>query len=180
MDVITAIRTRRSVRSYSPQAIPPQAVARLKDAARWAPTACNLQPWNLVFVTDEPLRRDLAHAACDQRWIAEAPLVVAACGYPEKAYQHMGGQNCSLDIDVAIMLDHLVLAAVAEGLGTCWIGAFDEPQVKLLLRVPAAVRVIAMIPVGYPAYPELLSPADEGLRKPPAQLFSSNAFGQVE
>lgn len=176
MDVLIAIKTRRSVRSYAARPIPSAKLERLRYALRYAPSACNLQPWRFVFVTDVALRQQLARAACDQLWLAEAPLIVVGCGHPREAYQHMGGYGNSVDMDVAIALDHLTLAAVSAGLGTCWIGAFDEARVKKLLSVPKAVKVVALTPVGYPASPDSITPLAEDDRKPAGEIFAENDY----
>ena len=176
MDVLEAIRTRRSVRAYSARPIPAEVMQRMREALRSAPSACNLQPWHFVFVTDAELRRKAAQAANGQLWMAGAPVTVVACGLPAQAYKKMGGYGNSADVDVAIAVDHLTLAAVADGLGTCWIGAFDEPQVKQLLGVPQQVKVVAMTPLGYPASADLNHPLEEGRRKPAAEIFSLNRY----
>ncbi|MBN1845178.1 MAG: nitroreductase family protein [Sedimentisphaerales bacterium] len=176
MKVIDAIRHRRSVRQYDGRPLEPEVYERLKAALRYAPSACNLQPWRFILVED-PARRQLVAQACrGQIWMAQAPLIVVACGFPDQAYQKMGGYASSIDIDLAIALDHLSLAAVAEGLGTCWIGAFDERQVKILLAIPESIRVVALMPVGYPAAAELNRPLDEGKRKSPDEIFTIDTF----
>jgi nitroreductase len=176
MNVLEAIRLRRSVRAYSSRPIPEDAMGRMREALRFAPSACNIQPWRFVWVTDAKLRREIARAAREQMWMAEAPVTVVACGYPKLAYPRMGGRHSSVDIDIAIALDHLSLAAVAEGLGTCWIGAFAEEPVKQLLGIPEDVRVVAMMPVGYPAGEGLIRPLEAGQRKAEAEVFSLNRF----
>jgi len=108
--------------------------------------------------------------------MAGAPIIVVACGLPKQAYKAMGGYGNSADVDVTIALDHLTLAAVAEGLGTCWIGAFGEPQVKRLLGVPRAVKVVAMTPLGYPASADLNRPLPQNQRKPAAEIFSTDRY----
>ena len=178
MDVLEAIRTRRSVRAYAPKPIPPDVLERMRQALRYAPSACNFQPWRFIFVTDAELRRSLAKIAFDQLWLAEAPLIVVGCALADQAYKNMGGYWNSADLDVAIALDHLTLAAVAEGLGTCWIGAFDEQQAKRLLEVPPAVKIVAMTPLGYPASDDLIFPLDPARRKPPAAVFSTDRYGR--
>jgi len=178
MDVLTAIKTRRSVRGYVPRPIPEEVLDRMREALRWAPSACNFQPWHFIFITDGLLRRQVAKAANDQMWMAEAPVTVVGCGIPEQAYQHMRGAGNSVEIDVAIALDHLALAAVAEGLGTCWIGAFDEAQVKQLLNVPAPVMVVALMPLGYPLSSAHGAPQDDTSRKPMAKVFSTDVYEQ--
>lgn len=151
MDIFEAIRIRRSVRSYSTRPIPAEVMTRMKQALRSAPSACNLQPWHFIFVTDAELRRKVAEAAYRQLWMAAAPVIVVACGIPAVAYKKMGGYGNSADVDVAIAVDHLTLAAVAEGLGTCWIGAFDAQAVKKLLGIPDEIRVVSLMPLGHPA-----------------------------
>jgi nitroreductase len=176
MDVLEAIRTRRSVRAYSPKAIPADALDRMRSALRWAPSACNLQPWHFILVTDPDLRRQVAESSHRQLWMAGAPVTIVGCGLPDRAYQHMGGRGCSVEVDVAIALDHLTLAAAAEGLGTCWIGAFDEIAVKRILGVPAGVKVVALTPLGYPASADLLHAVDEQRRRPAAEVFSTDRY----
>jgi nitroreductase len=109
-------------------------------------------------------------------WIATAPIIVVACGLPGQAYQYMGGQHNSVDIDVAIAVDHLTLTAVAEGLGTCWIGAFPEGEIKRLLGIPDAVKVVAMTPLGYPASTSLQRAIRPQDRKPVDEVFSMNRY----
>ncbi len=179
MDVLEAIKTRRSVRSYSSRPIPADVLERMRQALRYAPSACNFQPWQFIFVTDAELRRKVAQAAHDQLFMAEAPVTVVGCGLPDQAYKGMGGRGNSTDVDVAIALDHLTLAAVAEGLGTCWIGAFDEGKVKRLLEVPKHVKVVAMTPLGYPASPDLIFPLEDSRRKSAAEVFSTDRYGHA-
>lgn len=178
MDVLEAIRTRRSVRSYSSRVIPADVMDRMREALRCAPSACNFEPYRFIFVKRPELRRKIAQAANDQLWMADAPVTIAACGVPEQAYKEMGGSGNSVEIDVAIALDHLTLAAVAEGLGTCWIGAFSERKVKRLLEVPRQAKVVAMTPLGYPSSPELNAPLDASDRKSAAEVFRTDRYGR--
>lgn len=178
MDVLQAIENRRSVRSYSDRPIPPPVLERMRRALRCAPSACNFQPWHFIFVFDPPLRRELGHAANGQTWIADAPVIVVACGFPDKAAKMMAGYRNSVELDVAIAVDHLTLAAVAEGLGTCWIGAFQEEHVRRLLDIPRSALVVALTPLGYPSAPELLGPLVEARRKRPEHIFSIDRYGR--
>ncbi|UCE61011.1 MAG: nitroreductase family protein [Phycisphaerales bacterium] len=178
MDVLEAIGTRRSVRSYSPRAIPDDVLGRMRQALHFAPSACNFQPWRFIFVTDPTLRRSVAELSNEQLWMADAPVTVVGCGFPEQAFQHMGGYGNSIDVDIAIALDHLSLAAVAEGLGTCWIGAFNEGKIKSLLGIPEKVKVVAMMPMGYPASDDLNAPLDPAQRKPVSEVFRSEKYGK--
>ena len=177
MTVLEAIRIRRSVREYSSDPIPAELMQKLRQALRAAPSACNFQPAHFIFVVQPELREKLAQVADGQVWIADAPVIVVAIGFPQQAAKGIGGYGSSIDIDVAIAVDHLLLAAVSEGLGTCWIGAFDEPGVKNLLQIPQAAKVVALVPVGYPASPDLNRPLDESQRKPPTEIFSQDRYG---
>jgi len=176
MDVMEAIRSRRSVRAYADKPTPDEVMGRMRQALRCAPSACNIQPWRFVLVEDADLRRRVAAAANGQDWMAGAPVIVVACGLADQAYKKMGGSGNSVEIDLAIAVDHLTLAAVAEGLGTCWIGAFSEPRVKDVLGVPADVKVVTLTPLGYPASADLIRPVEQGRRKSEREIFSTDRY----
>ena len=148
MDVYAAIRTRKSVRAYLDKPVEREKLERLLEAARLAPSASNRQEWRFVVVTEEQRRRRLAEAAAGQRFVAQAPVVIAACAETDGRIMRCG-LPC-YPIDVAIAVDHLTLAAAAEGLGTCWIGAFDPDSVRALLGIPKEVVVVGLLPLGYP------------------------------
>ena len=150
MSVLDTIRERRSVRVYKSDPIPTESLLRVLEAARLAPSGKNLQPWKFIVVQDKELKKKLAKASNAQDFIAEAPLVLVACGFPEECYRSMGRYMKSWPVDVTIALEHLILQAQEEGLGTCWIGSFEEVEVKSLLSVPENVRVLALTPLGYP------------------------------
>jgi len=150
MDLMEAIRTRRSVRAYKPAPVPDDALKEVLNAARLAPSADNAQPWKMVVVRDEQLKLKLAAASNGQKFIAQAPIVIVACGLPGEAFPAVGGYMSSEIIDVSIALDHLTLAAHGHGLGTCWIAWFKEEKIRALLGVPEDVKVIALTPLGYP------------------------------
>ncbi|MFA6132705.1 MAG: nitroreductase family protein [Phycisphaerae bacterium] len=176
MNVLEAIRNRRSVRRYLDKPLPADVMEQMRQVLRWAPSACNNQPWRFIFVTDPALRREVAQASRGQMWMADAAVTVVGCGLADRAYKKMGGSGNSVELDLAIALDHLSLAAVAEGLGTCWIGAFDESKVKELLGVPEEVKVVAMMLLGYPASATLNGPADEGRRKGADEIFCVDRY----
>jgi nitroreductase len=149
MEIYEAIRTRRSVRAYKPDPVPEEALGRVLEAARLAPSGGNRQPWKFIVVRDESLRMSLVPAAHNQAFIAQAPIVIAAVGLtPDRM---MSCDVAADAVDLAIAVDHITLAAVAEGLGTCWIGAFDQNRVRELLGVPPEHKVVALLPLGYPA-----------------------------
>lgn len=149
MNVYEAIKTRRSVRSYQDKTIQKEVLNRILEAARLAPSGSNRQPWKFVVVTDVKMRKKLAEAANDQSFIGEAAVVIVAVGlYPGRI------MSCGIPgdpVDVAIAIDHITLAAVEEGLGTCWIGAFSQEKVSQVLQIPDSCKVIGLLPLGYPA-----------------------------
>ena len=148
MKVMETIAERRSIRSFSGQPVEEEKLLRVLEAGRLAPSARNMQDWKFVVVKDPGLRRRLAEAARNQEFVGQAPVVIVACGTSD--YVMTCGQ-LTYPIDVAIAVDHMTLAAVEEDLGTCWIGAFYEDKVKEILGVPEDVRVVALLPLGYPA-----------------------------
>lgn len=145
------IEKRKSIRSYKPQDVEEEKLNYILQAFRKAPSAKNLQPWKLIVVKDKKKINDLSIACNNQAFISEAPVLIVACAKEDEAYEDMGGYMNSYPVDIAIALEHLILAATEKGLGTCWIGAFKEKLVKDLLDVPDNVRVVAITPVGYPA-----------------------------
>jgi nitroreductase len=148
MDIIEA---RRSVRSYKSREIEDDKLNYILDAFRLAPSAKNLQPWKLVVAKNKKIIKDLAIACNNQTFLEEAPVLIAACANEQEAYGRMGGYMNSYPVDIGLALEHLVLAATEQGLGTCWIGAFKEQLVKDILGIPEEVKVVALTPVGYPA-----------------------------
>ena len=151
MDVYEAIRKRLSIRKYKPDDVPQETIESLLEAMRLAPSGKNGQPWKFIVIRDAELRQKLVPACKGQKFVGEAPVVICACGFEEKCYQKMGGYWKSYPVDIGVAFAHLSLAAVAEGLGTCWIGAFYEAQVKEILGIPADMRVTSMMTLGYPA-----------------------------
>ena len=170
MDALELIKTRRSVRSYQDRSIPEDLLERLLEAARWAPSARNLQPWKLVVVRDEQRRKALAEAAHGQRFVEKAPVILAAVAVdPERM---MSCEVPAYAVDTAIAVDHLTLAAADEGLGTCWICAFEQDRVRQILNVPDSCKVVALLPVGYPAD----APPSHRSRKPIEELICYEQF----
>jgi len=149
MDFFDVVKNRYSTRAYQDRPVEEEKIFQVIEAARLAPSASNRQEWRFIVVRDLEKRQALGDIAHKQAFIGQAPVVIAACAATD---DHMMscGQPC-YPIDVAIALEHISLAAVALGLGTCWIGAFDEAPAKKLLGVPADVRIVQLMPLGYPA-----------------------------
>ncbi|MFX1466657.1 MAG: nitroreductase family protein [Promethearchaeota archaeon] len=148
MDVYEAIRKRKSVRRYKDKEVEQEKLTRILEAARLAPSASNKQEWRFVVVKDKEKRRKLSEAARGQKFVAEAPVVIACCA--ETDYHEMTCSQLCYPIDVAIAIDHITLAAVEEDLGTCWIGAFYEDKAKEILDIPDRIRVVELLTLGYP------------------------------
>ena len=151
MDVYEAILTRKSVRSFLDRPISDETLLRVLEAARMAPSARNGQEWRFVVVRNRATRERIAVDAARDPFIGTAPVLLACCAETDGRIMPCG--QAAYPIDVAIAMDHLTLAAAAEGLGTCWIGGFDEPLVKQILGIPAQVRVVELMPLGYPVDP---------------------------
>ena len=149
MDFIELVKSRYSVRSYQPRPLEQDKLDRVLEAVRLAPSGSNRQPWKFVVVRDAEVRQQLVAACSNQQFIAEAPVVVAGVGLtPDRS------MRCEVPgdpVDVAIAMEHLALAAAAEGLGTCWIGAFDQDQVRKVLGIPESAKVVQVMTLGYPA-----------------------------
>jgi nitroreductase len=149
MSVMSQILRRYSVRTYQDRAVEKEKLDAVLEAARLAPSARNMQEWRFVVVREKEIRQKLVAAAHNQAFVGEAPVVIACCGTNADHVMRCG--QFSYPIDVAIAMEHMALQAVEEGLGTCWIGSFYEDQVKAILGIPAAVRVVELLTLGYPA-----------------------------
>ena len=166
MEFKELIRARRSIRGYKPDPIAARVLDRILEAARIAPTAANRQPVQIIVVTGEVTRAKFKEVY-DRDWFWSAPVIVVGCVEPAKAWQRADGFNAA-EVDLAIVMDHIILAAADEGLGTCWICNFDERRAKEILGIPRDVRVIAMTPLGFPAVeprPFVRKPLEELLRR---------------
>jgi nitroreductase len=155
MDVMNAIKTRKSVRAYLDRPVEEEKLNVVLEAARLAPSASNRQEWRFVIVRDAEIRKKLAAVAGGQAFVGEAPVLIVACAETDGHVMRCG-QPC-YPIDVAIALDHMSLAAVGLGLGSCWIGLFDEKKVKDILHIPDQIRVVELMPLGYPSDPAVVS-----------------------
>ena len=158
MEIYQAIRTRKSVRAYREQPVEREKLERIMEAGGLAPSASNRQEWRFVVVRD-PAKRKLLAAAARQPFVGEAPVILVCCAETDR-HRMRCGHECFL-VDVSIAIDHITLAAVAEGLGTCWIGAFDAGEVRRILGIPSGIEVVELLPLGYPADP---APVDKSRR----------------
>jgi len=148
MDVSQAISIRRSVRDYKNQDIDEEKLNKVLEAGRLAPSASNGQEWKFVIVKDYEARIRLAQAASQQAFVGEAPVIIIACA-TRQSIMTCGQSRHTVDLSIA--MSFMILQATELGLGTCWIGAFDEGKVKSILGIPEDVSVVAITPLGYPA-----------------------------
>lgn len=151
MDVYSAINQRRSVRAYKDRPVEDEELKKVLDAARLAPSASNRQEWKFVVVRDKNTREKLSKAALGQTFVAQAPVVIVACA--TEAERVMACGQSAYTVDVSIACAYMTLQACELGLGTCWLGAFHESEVKEILKIPSRIRVVTMMPLGYPEEP---------------------------
>jgi len=152
MSVKDAVKERRSIRKFLPKEIPTEILEDIKDALIWAPSAGNLQSRKFYFVFNQEIKEKIAAAALNQNFIAKAPLVIVACSdnLIRLRYGERGVELYSIQ-DVAVSIMGMMLVAHEAGLGSVWVGAFDENKVSKILGLPKNLRPLAIIPVGYPA-----------------------------
>ena len=147
MEFYQVLKTRRSVRAYKPDAVPENALNKIAEAVDLAPTACNLQPFKLLLVRDQQMRKTIC-SHCRFGFLAEVPVIAVMLTNESASWTRFEG-NPAADIDASIAMEHFVLAAAAEGLGTCWICAFSRPEMNDALKISAPWSVFALSPLGY-------------------------------
>lgn len=177
MDVFDAIRAYRPCGSFHAQPIPSEKLRRVLGAVRLAPSQRNLQPWRFVVVQDDERKRLLAQASSRGKLIAEAPSVIVAFAVEEDLPMTIGGHISAYPLDVAVAIDHLRLAATAEGLGTNWLIEFNEEKIRSVLHVPEGIHPIALIPIGFPSEANGSPKTTEGEgRKSPDEVIAYDQF----
>jgi nitroreductase len=149
MTVFEAILQRRSIRRYRGQPVEEEKLLRILEAARLSPSAVNQQDWKFIVVREPALRSKLTKAAMNYAFVGEAPVILVACGTAPEWVMPCGQPRYTVDLSIATAF--MVLEAWELGLGTCWLGRFNEKEVKEILNIPSEVRVVAMMPLGYPA-----------------------------
>lgn len=171
MPTLEIMKNRRSIREFQAKVIPGEIIDRLIEALIWAPSAGNLQSRKFYFVFNEKVKKDLARAALDQDFIAQAPLVVVGCTDDKITWRYgERGKKLYSICDVACSIQNLILLAHEFDLGTVWVGAFDENEVSKILNLPNNLRPIVIAPVGYPAEKP----------KPPKRVSRSEAIEFVK
>ena len=149
MNFYELINKRYSVRSYKTEPVEEEKLAQVLNAVRLAPTAANRQPFQFVVIHTAGREAELKRIY-GKEWFSQAPVVICACSVPSQAWSRVDNKNYN-QVDAAIAVDHLILAATDLGLGTCWVAAFDPAAAREILRLPEGVEPIAFTPIGYPA-----------------------------
>jgi nitroreductase len=153
VDFWRAVESRHSVREFDQHRdVSPEIINRLLQSAIRAPSAGNRQPWHFYVVREPSSKQELARAALNQWFLSEAPVVIVVCADPERSALRYGDRGRYLYClqDTAAATENLLLAAVASDLGACWVGAFDEEGVSRALQLPARLRPVSIVPIGYP------------------------------
>lgn len=159
MELMDAIRGRRSVRRYLPEAVPEASLQAVLEAVRWAPSWANTQCWEVIVVKEAKIKRELSETLTAtnpaRSAMIEAPVVLVLCGKKGVAGYYKGTMATAkgdwLMFDVGLAMENLCLAAYGQGLGTVIVGLFDHRKAEEILKVPLEVEVVAMTPLGYPA-----------------------------
>lgn len=150
MKLLDLIRNRHSVRKYLSDDVEPSKLTYILECARLAPSAVNLQPWRFVVVAEKE-NLSAIKQTYPREWMTDVPCVIVACVDHRESWHRPSDGKDHADIDVAIAVEHLCLAAAEVGLGTCWVCNFDVPRCREVLNLPLEVEPVALIPIGYAA-----------------------------
>lgn len=150
MNFLELARKRCSVRQYSDRSVEPEKIDYVLEAARLAPSAVNKQPWRILLIESEEKRQQL-QSCYDREWFKQAPLYLIVCGNHSESWKRAEDGKDHVDVDVAILTEHLCLAAAEQGLGTCWVCNFNVARCKQLFNLPEDLEPIVLLPLGYPA-----------------------------
>lgn len=148
LDILQFLKSRRSIRKFIDKPVEPQLVARLLEAARYAPSAGNCQPWRFVVVTD-PARKKKFDPYFHQPWVEKAPVVIVVLAAPDETRRVYGPDSNWYIQDCAAATQNILLMAHGSGLGAVWVGAFSKDAVRKELAIPAKYEVFALVCVGY-------------------------------
>lgn len=152
MEFKELIQKRHSVRNYLDKTVDEDVLLSVLDAGRMAPSACNIQPWSFIVIRDETTKEKLEKVN-DRPWFLSAPVILSVCCDHRESWKRKDGKDFG-DIDIAIAMDHITLAASEQGLGTCWIGSFNKIEAQKILKLPSHIEPVVFTPIGYPASDE--------------------------
>lgn len=149
MNFLDLVKKRYSVRAYSPRTIESEKMDYIMECVRLAPSAVNFQPWHFSIVAD-PEKLTALKSTYAREWIQTAPCIIVACADHQEAWHRKMDGKDHADVDIAIAVEHLCLAAAEQGLGTCWVCNFDASRCKEVMSLPENWEPVALIPIGYP------------------------------
>jgi nitroreductase len=174
MTFLDLAKKRTSVRSYLDKPVSDELLESVLEAGRWAPSACNIQPWVFIVIKTKE-SRVLLETVYNRAWFLQAPVVIAVCCDHSISWKRADGEDFG-DIDIAIALDHMTLAAVEAGLGTCWVGNFDPAKAREALALPQHIDIVAFTPLGFPG-PHTSRPKT---RKPLNEIVHWERYGEIK
>ena len=160
MEFIDVIKSRRSVRSFIKKEVNQEKIEYIFNCARLAPSWMNKQCWHFIIVKNSDKIIEIAKTNIINRWLKNVPMIIISCADPLES-----GKNNDIDysiVDVTIAFEHIILAATDIGLGTCWVGGFDENKVKKILEIPPRIKIIGMTPLGHPKEKKTFSEKSKG------------------
>ena len=146
MDFYDVVKNRKSIRAYKDEAVEKDALKRIGEAVNLAPSACNIQPWSFRIIMNREIRESIC-SCYKNEWLKKAPAIIVALGNRDAAWKRLDGSSI-INVDLGIAMEHLVLAAAAEGLGTCWICAYDVSRMNSVLGILPPWEVLAISPLG--------------------------------
>jgi nitroreductase len=157
-DFLELVKQRSSCRDYLEKPVPDEILNTCLEAARWAPSACNKQPWRFIAVKDSALRKQICDKALlpgiPMPWLKKAPLIMVLCAVKSLVTHSLAPMLSGVKyhlVDIGIAGEHFVIAAENQGIGTCWIGWFKPKAVRKILNIPRDVEILSLISAGYPA-----------------------------
>ncbi|MGI6308110.1 MAG: nitroreductase family protein [Dethiobacteria bacterium] len=177
MSFLELAKKRYSVRSFKDMPVEEEKLRVVLEAGRVAPSAVNYQPIYFIVVQEKEIKEQIG-GTYKGSWILEAPVIIVICGDHSKSWRRADGKD-HCDIDAAIAIDHMTLAAADLGLGTCWVCAFNSMECHRILRLPAHIETIALLPLGYPAEEEGIDRKVAKKRKPMDEIVHWNGFNDV-
>lgn len=166
-------RKRCSIRKFSEQTVEQSKIDYILESAQLAPSAVNFQPWHLLLINSEEGKEKI-RSCYHREWFNHAPYYIVVCGDHEQSWKRSDGKD-HMDIDAAIITEHICLAAAEQDLGTCWVCNFDATRCKEMFNFPEHIEPVVLIPIGYPSDPELFNETPKK-RKPIEDIIKRESF----
>ena len=164
MSLLQLIKTRKSVRKFKPEKVSKELILQLLEAARWAPSAVNRQPWRFIVV-DEPELIQKVQKSYPREWFKSAKQIIIVCGNHDESWKRENDGKKHCDIDVAVVTDHLTLKATELGIGTCWVCNFNAVLIQQAFQLPESWEPIVLLPFGFPMEESNPTPVEKNRKK---------------